>query len=196
MSPKAVSGGRQLGYDPRRMIKPVRSTEGAMSLLPDLAEFQKRLSALPVATYQAGDSVLTAGEKTGQLLILKQGAVSITKESVEIAKVTEVGSVFGELSALLEQPHTADVRALETSEFHVAEAATLLAKDPTVLLYVAALLAKRLDRANGAVIELRNQFQEGQPPGKIRKAIQKLQEVLGPAGANLVYAGHPFNPYM
>jgi CRP-like cAMP-binding protein len=166
--------------------------EGVMSLLPDITEFQKRLSALPVATYEAGASVLVAGEKTGQLLILKKGAVSITKETVEIAKVTEVGSVLGELSALLEQPHTADVRALEPSEFYVADAATLLVQDPTVLLYVAALLAQRLDRANGAVLELKGQFQAGQPPGKIRKTIQKIQEFLAPSGAELVYPGYPF----
>jgi hypothetical protein len=31
---------------------------------------------------------LVAGERTGQLLILKKGAGSITKETIEIAKVT------------------------------------------------------------------------------------------------------------
>ena len=167
-----------------------------MSLLPDITVFQKRLSALPIATYQAGESVLVAGATTGQLLILKKGAVSIVKETIEIAKVTEVGAVLGELSALLDQPHTADVRALEPSEFYVADATALLAQDPVVSLYVAAVLAQRLDRANRAVIELRNQFQAGQPPSRIVKAIDKLQELLGPSGADLVYAGYPFNPYM
>jgi len=53
-------------------------------------------------------------------------------------------------------------------------------------------LAQRLDRANGAAIELKNQFQSGQPPGKISKAIQKIQEFLAPSGADLVYPGYPF----
>jgi CRP-like cAMP-binding protein len=44
--------------------------------------------------------------------------------------------VFGELSVLLDQPHTADVRALEASQFHVADAATTLRVDPIALLYV------------------------------------------------------------
>jgi CRP/FNR family cyclic AMP-dependent transcriptional regulator len=167
-----------------------------MSLLPDVAEFQKRLAALPIAAFEKDASVLAAGSTTGQLLILKKGAVSITKDTVEIAKVTEVGAVLGELSALLGQPHTADVRALEPSEFYVADAAALLGGDSVVLLYVAAVLAQRLDRANGAVIELRNQFQAGQPPSKISKAIQKIQELLGPSDGNLVYTGYPFNPYM
>jgi len=79
--------------------------------------FQKRLATLPLATYQAGETVLAAGSRSGRLLILRKGAVAIVKEAIEIAKVAEPGAVFGELSALLDQPHTADVRALETSQF-------------------------------------------------------------------------------
>ena len=81
--------------------------------------------------------------------------------SIAIAKVTEPGAVFGELSALLDQPHTAAVHATETSQFHVADAA-LLAEDPIVLLYVAGLLARRLDGANLALIELKSQLEAGQ----------------------------------
>src|SRR6516165_1388963 len=121
-----------------------------MTLIPDNAVIQKRLDVLPLVAYQAGEDVITAGSRTGRLLILKKGAVAIFKGTVEIAKVSEPGAVFGELSALLDQPHTADVRALESSEFHVADAATILLQDPLVLLYVTTLLARRLEAANQA----------------------------------------------
>jgi CRP/FNR family cyclic AMP-dependent transcriptional regulator len=166
-----------------------------MPLIPDSAVFQKRLGVLPLRTYQAGENVLTAGSRTGQLLILKKGAVSISKEAIEIAKVAEPGAVFGELSALLDQPHTADVRALENSEFYVADAAALLVQDPIVLLHVSAILAQRLNRANQALIELKSQIQAQQPPSEIGKTIQKIEELLGPSGASLVYAGYPYDPY-
>jgi CRP-like cAMP-binding protein len=81
------------------------------------------------------------------LLILRKGVVTIEKEGTMIAKVTEPGAVFGELSALLNQPHTADVRTLETSEFRVAPA-ELLEEDPAALMYVSAILAQRLNLAN------------------------------------------------
>jgi hypothetical protein len=55
--------------------------------------------------------VLTAGSRTGQVLILKKGAVAIVKEDIGVAKVAEPGTVFGEFSALLDRPHSADVRA-------------------------------------------------------------------------------------
>ena len=115
----------------------------------------RRITALPLATYHAGETVLAAGTTTGRLLILRKGAVTIEKKGTVIAKVTEPGAVFGELSALLNQPHTADVRTLETSEFRVARA-ELLEEDPAVLLYVAAILAHRLNLANQAVVELKS----------------------------------------
>jgi CRP/FNR family transcriptional regulator, cyclic AMP receptor protein len=109
----------------------------AMHLMPGSAVFERRLGAVPLATYEAGETVLAAGSRTGRLLILKSGKVSIVKESIEIAKVAEPGAVFAELSALLHQPHTADVWALEASQFHVAEAAALLGGDRSALLYIA-----------------------------------------------------------
>src|SRR5437763_15609228 len=86
-------------------------------LIPDMAVFQRKLATLPLITYQAGETVLSAASTTGRLLILKEGAVAVVKEGVEIARVTEPGAVFGELSVLLDQPHTADVRALDASQF-------------------------------------------------------------------------------
>ena len=51
-------------------------------LIPDMAVFQRRLATLPLATYQAGDTILSAASTTGRLLIQK-GAVAIVKEGVE-----------------------------------------------------------------------------------------------------------------
>ncbi len=59
---------------------------------------------------QTGETVLAAGYTTGQLLILRKGLVAVTKEGVEVAKVKEPGAVFGEISALLDQPHSACAR--------------------------------------------------------------------------------------
>jgi len=147
----------------------------------------QRIATLPIATYQAGETVLTAGTKTGRLLILRKGAVTIEKEGTEITKVMEPGAVFGELSALLNQPHTADVRTLETSEFRVAPA-ELLEEDPVILLYVAAILAQRLNLANQAVIELKSQIQlHHMVRSTIGRAVKKMEEMLSGTGGDLVY---------
>jgi CRP/FNR family cyclic AMP-dependent transcriptional regulator len=113
-----------------------------MPIIPDKAAFQNSLATLPLVTYQAGETVIADGSRTERLLILRKGTVAVVKEDTEIAKVTEPGAVFGELSVLLDQPHTADVRALETSQFHVANATALLAQNPIAVLYVATMLAQ------------------------------------------------------
>jgi CRP/FNR family transcriptional regulator, cyclic AMP receptor protein len=162
-------------------------------LLPHIAVFQRKLAGFPIATYQAGETVLAAASTSGRLLILRKGAVAVLKDGVEIATMTEPGAVFGELSVLLDQPHTADVRALETSQFYVADAATLLRVDPVALLYVATVLARRLDDANQALIELRRQVQGGEPRSVTEKTAEKVERLLGAGGADRVYARYPYN---
>ena len=143
----------------------------------------------------AGETVLTAGSADGRLLVLRSGAVEVVKDGVRIAEVSSPGSVFGELAALLDRSHTADVRTLEPSEFDVADA-TLLAGDSMVTLHVAAILARRLDSANRAVIELKRQLQAGESRRVIGETVEKVQELLGSGGeASLVYAGYPYDPF-
>jgi len=165
-----------------------------MAIIPDKTAFQNSLADLAVVTYQAGESVIADGSKTGRLLILKKGTVAIEKEGTEIAKVTEPGAVFGELSLLLDQPHTADVRALETSQL-LANAAALLAQNPIAVLYIAKMLAHRLDAANHALIQLKSQLQSGEPHSVVAKTVNKIEGLLAINGANLVYAGYPRDPF-
>jgi CRP/FNR family transcriptional regulator, cyclic AMP receptor protein len=167
-----------------------------MSLVPDRATFESSLSALPLVTYRAGETVIADGSRTGRLLILRRGSVAIVKEGTEIATVAEPGAVFGELSILLDQPHTADVLALEPSQFHVADASTLLAHDPIAVLYIATVLAHRLDGANQALIQLKGQLQAGQPHSVVVQTVSRLQGLLAISSASLVYAGYPFDPHM
>jgi hypothetical protein len=97
---------------------------------------------------------------------------------------------------LLDQPHMADIRAMRATQFHVAEAASLLADDPAALLYVTVLLARRLDATNQALIEVKRQLETGQPRSMISKAVEKAEELLNySGGASLVYAGYPYDPY-
>jgi len=148
------------------------------SLIPDAAALERRLAGLPVAKHPAGEVVLTAGSKTGRLLFLRSGAVEVIKDGVQIANVSAPGSVFGEQAVLLDQPHTADVRTLEPSEFYVADAPAILAGDPSVALYVAAILARRLEAANRSLIEVKRQLQAGEPHSVIGKGVEKVEELL------------------
>jgi CRP-like cAMP-binding protein len=106
---------------------------------------QNTIAALPLVTYQAGETVIADGSRTARVLILKKGAVAIIKEDTEVAKVTEPGAVFGEFSVLLDQPNKVDVRTLEISQFYVADAAVL--KQNPIARHTM-VLARQLDNAN------------------------------------------------
>src|SRR6516165_5122770 len=58
----------------------------------------------------------------------------------------------------------------------------ILAADPTVALYVAAILARRLDAANRWLVAVKRQLQTGEPPSVIGKAIEKVEELLSYGG--------------
>ena len=101
---------------------------------------------------------------------------------MQIASVNAPGSVFGELAVLLGQPHTAEVITLEETEFYVADAPAILAGDPTVALYVAAILARRLDAANRWLVAVKHHVQTGASPSVIGKAVEKVEELLSYGG--------------
>jgi CRP/FNR family transcriptional regulator, cyclic AMP receptor protein len=154
-----------------------------MALIPDAETLQKRFAMLPTATYEPGEMVIAAGEITGKLLLLRQGVVEVVRDGTQIARISEPGSVFGELAVLLDRPHTAHVRALERSEFNVTDAASLLATDPAATLYIATILARRLDAANVALIEVKRQLETGKPRVAIAREIDKVAaDLLSSAG--------------
>jgi hypothetical protein len=78
------------------------------------------------------------------------------------------------------------VRTLQTSEFYVATE-SLLAQDQLACIYIATVLAKRVNNANRALIELKQQLQAGEPQSVIAETIAEID-------CSLIYAGYPFNP--
>ena len=159
-----------------------------MVLIHDSAVWQSKLAALPLESYGTGETVFAEGTKTGRLLILKSGAVMVFKGGTALAEVAEPGAVFGELSALLDQPHTADVRTLEKSEFHVADAAVLL-QDPAALLYVTTVLAQRVDAANRGLLELKRQIEADEPRSLLDATVDRIGGLLNAIGTGFIRAG-------
>ena len=137
-----------------------------------------KLASLPLETYEAGSLVLAAGATTGKLLVLKEGAVEVVRDGVRLAEVSEPGAVFGELAALLGRPHTADVRALRRSTFHVADGESYLRADPIAALYVAILLAGRLQAVNRHLVEARTRLGQAPPAGVVAEMIDNIALTL------------------
>ncbi len=81
-----------------------------------------------------GTFVLHEGSKTGHLFVLLEGRLEVIKGDSVVAVLTEPGAMLGEMSVLLDQPHTATVRA--AADFVVYEfddAAAFLRDQPAGL---------------------------------------------------------------
>jgi CRP/FNR family transcriptional regulator, cyclic AMP receptor protein len=163
-----------------------------MSELLDLEAVRQKLTALPIETYQTGDIVLADGSTSGKVLWLKEGAVEVVKDGVQLGKITEPGAVFGELSALLGEPHAADVRALAPTTFHVGDAAGLLRTDATTALYVATIMATRMIGSNRALIEVKKQLEAGQPRNDIGRMLDRIIQGYGPYHDSHYYGTGPW----
>ena len=117
------------------------------------------LEGTPVQTFLAGTPIIAQGDCTGRLYVLVEGAVEVWKDGVTVTKVTDPGAVFGELSALLDMPHTAEVRTVALSRFHVVpDAREFLEHHPAVNLHLCRLLARRLDSVNKYLVDIKQQF--------------------------------------
>ncbi len=165
-----------------------------MAPIHDPAAWQERLAKLPLERYEAGETVFAEGTKTGRLLILRSGAVAIVKSGTELATVNEPGAVFGELSALLDQPHGADVHTLEASDFYVAEATHVLT-DPAALVYVTMVLARRLDVANQGLFALKSQLEAGEPASLLEQTVGRIEGLLNAIGVGYIRAGAGVSGY-
>ena len=166
------------------------SARGHAMWIEAAAAFEQSLAALPLTSYEAGETVLAEGSRTDRLFILRKGNVAIIKEGIEIARVSEPGAVFGEISALLDCPHTADVRALASSQFHVVDPAAL--QDPAALFYVASILARRIDGTNQALVALKSEIHE-KPRSVIEIAIKRMERLLSASGTNFPHDGYSYN---
>ena len=70
---------------------------------------------------EPGTVLLVEGKKDGALCVLVSGEVEILKDEFQVNTVSEPGAVFGEMSILLDSPHTATVRTRTPCRVHVIE---------------------------------------------------------------------------
>jgi CRP/FNR family transcriptional regulator, cyclic AMP receptor protein len=91
---------------------------------------------------------------------LVSGSIEVVKDGVQVNTASDVGSFFGEVATLLDTPHTATVRALTPSTFHVVlDPPVFLRSDPEFALELARLLARRLHFVTTYLVDLKRQFE-------------------------------------
>jgi CRP-like cAMP-binding protein len=131
----------------------------------DSGEFPAMQSMLDYCTgaaqlaFEPGSILLNEGRKTDRLYVLIEGTIEIVRDGVPVAQVKEPGAILGEMSVLLDLPHTATVRGLSSGRaYELEDGRTFLRSQPDMAIFLAELLARRLNEATAAVVDLTRQL--------------------------------------
>lgn len=109
--------------------------------------------------FEPGEVLIHEGLTLGRLYVLKDGQVEVIRRDAQVTHVDEPGSVFGEMSVLLDQPSSATVKALsKTTAYVIEDAARFLEEHPEAALHLATLLARRLYYTTAYLVDLQQQM--------------------------------------
>ena len=115
----------------------------------------------PLAEFPAGEVMLPEGTTSGHLFVLKEGVVEVLRGDTQVAIVEDPGALFGEMSVLLNRPHTATVRTMTPCTLYVFDdAASFLRSNPEIAYHVAKLIAGRLNAATSYLADIKQQFED------------------------------------
>jgi CRP/FNR family cyclic AMP-dependent transcriptional regulator len=123
--------------------------------MPDILEFCQGREA---RSFKPGDVLIKEGGQEGKLYVLIEGQVEVLRKDTQVSYIDEPGSIFGEMSVLLEMPYSATVKALsETRAYVIEDAIKFLMSDAAIAIDVATLLARRLYYTTSYLVDLQQQ---------------------------------------
>lgn len=132
-----------------------------MAPMADLLELSRDL---PLATFPAGHVLIEEGSEPTSMFVLVSGSVTIERDGVAFASGDTPGSIFGEMSVVLQRAATATVRATSDIDVRIIEdPESFLLERPGAALQVLRTTASRLDALTQYLVDVKGQFagQEG-----------------------------------
>ena len=123
--------------------------------MPDILDYCKGRKA---EKFVSGTTLIKEGGEERKLFVLIEGQVEILRGDTQVSYVEEPGSMFGEMSCLLDMPYTANVKALsDVKAYVIDDPIAFLASKPEIALEVASLLARRLYYTTSYLVDLQQQ---------------------------------------
>lgn len=107
----------------------------------------ERVEMKKVIFYKAGETIIREGEQGKGFYILKEGSLDVLKDGVNVATITEPGTIFGEMSDILNEPRTCTIVAKSGSYImHIPKGIDVIISEyPSVAKKLIVTLAKRLE---------------------------------------------------
>ncbi len=123
--------------------------------MPDILDYCK---GRKLETFKSGAILITEGGDERKLFVLVEGQVEVLRKDTQVSYIEEPGSLFGEMSVLLDMPYSASVKALsDVKAYVIDDAIAFLGSQAEIALSLAALLARRLYYTTSYLVDLQQQ---------------------------------------
>jgi CRP/FNR family transcriptional regulator, cyclic AMP receptor protein len=123
--------------------------------MPDILDYCKDRKA---QNFKSGAVLVREGSSERKLFVLIEGQLEVLRGETQVSYVDEPGSMFGEMSVLLDMPYSATVKALSDVKAHVIDdPLAFLTSKSEIALEVASLLARRLYYTTTYLVDLQQQ---------------------------------------
>ena len=123
--------------------------------MPDILDYCKGRKA---ETFKSGAVLINEGGNERKLFVLIEGQVEVLRGETQVSYVEEPGSLFGEMSVLLDMPYSATVKALsDVKAYVIDDPLGFFGSQAEISLELAALLARRLYYTTSYLVDLQQQ---------------------------------------
>lgn len=123
--------------------------------MPDILDYCKGRKA---ESFKSGTVLIKEGGEERRLYVLIEGQVEVLRKDTQVSYIDEPGSLFGEMSVLLEMPYSATVTALsDVRAYVIDDPIAFLSSQAEIALQLAALLARRLYYTTSYLVDLQQQ---------------------------------------
>jgi CRP-like cAMP-binding protein len=132
-------------------------------------------AAYPMRSLAPGEVLITQGEMGGDIYFVESGDLIVERDGVRLASIVTPGALLGEMSVLLDIPHSATVRAESAARVRViANARTVFEQQPALSFRLARLLAARLNSTSALLVDLTRQGDSYQERGLLGRIMAAL----------------------
>jgi CRP/FNR family cyclic AMP-dependent transcriptional regulator len=150
--------------------------------MPDILDYCKGRTA---KSFASGEVLIAEGGLERKLFVLIEGQVEVLRRDTQVSYIDEPGSLFGEMSVLLDMPYSATVKALSPVKAYVIDDPIgFLGSQAEIALELAALLARRLYYTTSYLVDLQQQQAGGrQDLDLVDKILAQLTQTPEPPAA-------------
>jgi len=126
-----------------------------------MLDLDSALKDFPIVKLEAGDTLLKQGETTDSIYFLIEGDISVLRDEVEVATTSSRDDVFGEMSVILDEPHSATVRCTSDASFYqIKHPMNFLDSHPDIIWHITRILSRRLANLNRYLIDIKHEYDD------------------------------------